>query len=79
LVNSYFDGDAKKLAIYVSTPAINIYDMLNAKKEDIGLLKHKIYQSRLINLVYSTKEIYYCIKVCLSTHIGVICAGFIRI
>jgi hypothetical protein len=31
LVDSRFDGDAEKLAIDASTPAINIYDMLSAK------------------------------------------------
>jgi len=79
LVDSCFDGDAEKLAIDVSTSELIIYDMLNAKKEDVSLSKHKMYHCRLINLLYSTKEIYYCIKVCLSTHIGVICAGFMRI
>ena len=79
LVVSYFDGVAKKLAVDVSTPKTIIYDMLNAKKEDVSPLKYKNYQSRLINLVYNTKEIYYCIKVRLSTHIGVLYAGFMRI
>jgi len=79
LVDSRFDGDAEKLAIDASKPAIDIYDMLSAKNEKMSLSKHKMYRSRLINLLYSTKEIYYSKKVCLSTHIGAICAGFMRI